>query len=72
MVARFSNCFLSRSSWFFRAIWRKVMTEKKPLTEGNIRGLIKGGPVNSQNEPVGKPIAPPPAPKPAAPQDKNS
>ncbi len=33
------------------------MTNKKPLNEGNIRGVVKGGAVNRQDKPVRKPIA---------------
>lgn len=44
------------------------MSEKKPLTEGTVRGVQKG-----LNKPSGnanlKPIKPPPAPTPAKPSD---
>ncbi len=42
------------------------MTTKKPLNEGSVRGIEKGGVVNQQNKPPKRPTAPPPAPKPPA------
>ena len=39
------------------------MSEKKPLTEGYIRGITKGSSKPTQSNSV-KPTQPPPAPKP--------
>ena len=40
------------------------MTEKKPLTEGKTRGVVKGSVVNQQQKTPVRPTAPPPPPKP--------
>ncbi|MFA6979665.1 MAG: hypothetical protein WC209_10110 [Ignavibacteriaceae bacterium] len=42
--------------------------EKKPLTEGTIRGAVKGN-TATPNKPNLKPINPPPPPKPKSNED---
>lgn len=48
------------------------MTEKRPLNEGSVRGVVKGGVVSQQNKPPVKPTAPPPPPKPKTDQSSDT